>query len=226
LLRSARNDINCVCVWVDWSGCTRLKKMGSYIALDIELEAIKSFLDKTLTTVDTEIAVICAQEEAGEFRNGIDDFANALFNPMQQEKIAIKAVFYEINALVEWELQNLASEAYHNSNRITKTPKSLLDVPMDQISRIKLIWDLPFREICRLIEEHYEIKLCEAPGFNEIQGMRNTVNAFKHRKGFKDFRKDPKGKLLEEFKPSREEAYKVISEARTFLRAMWGKLKP
>jgi hypothetical protein len=194
------------------------------VGLDIELEAVKGFLDKTLAAVDTEKVIICEQEEAGKFRNGIDDFANALFVPMQQEKIAIKAVFCEINALVEWELQGLASSAYHNSNRYTKTPKSLLDVPIDQISRIKFIWDLPFGEICRLIEEHYKIKLCEIQGFNEMQSIRNTVNAFKHRKGFKEFRKYPDVKFGEQFEPNREEAYKAINAARTFLIALWERL--
>jgi hypothetical protein len=199
--------------------------MSSYIALDIELEAIKSFLDKTLVTADTEIAVICEQEEAGEFRNGIDDFANALFNPMQQEKIAIRAVFYEINALVEWHLQNLAIEAYANSDRHIKTPRFLGDVPAQQISRIKFVSDLPFGEIRRLIEQHYAINFRDVPSFTGIQRMRETVNAFKHRKGFKDFRKYPEVKLGEEFKPGRAEAYKAINEARIFLRAMWEKLK-
>jgi len=212
---------------VDGSICSSLsqeKMRSNIVGLDIELEAVKGFLDKTLAAVDSEIAIICEQEDAGKFRNGIDDFANALFVPMKQEEIAIKAVFYEINALVEWQLQNLAVEAYGNSDRHMKTPKFLGDVPADQIHRIKFVSDLPFGEICRLIEKYYQIQLCDVPSFNEIQIVRNTVNDFKHRKGFKDSRKDPKVKLGEQSKPSREEAYKAIKESRNFLIALWKRL--
>lgn len=181
--------------------------MGNYITLDIEFQAIKDFLSKTLEAIDTETAAICEQEEAGEFR-GIDDFSNALFIPKEREAIAIRAVFYEINALVEWELHALALEAYHNRENRTTI--------------IKPVYDIPIGEIHKLIEQYYEIKFCHVPGFAEVQHIRQAVNAFKHRKGFKDFRRERGSKIFEKFQPTREDAYKAIDGTRAFLRALWG----
>jgi len=194
--------------------------MRHYIVLDVELQAIRNFLNKTLDAVDTEAAAICRQEESHE-SCGLDDLANTLFDTMEREAIAIRAVFYEINALVEWELGNLALEAYRDSARHAKTPKFLGDVPVDQASRVKFVYDLPIGEIHWLIEQYYEVKLSNLPGFAEVQRVRQAVNAFKHRKGFKDFRKDLGSKPLERFELTRENAYEAIDGARSFLRALW-----
>jgi hypothetical protein len=196
--------------------------MGNYITLDIELEAIKKFLSKNLEAVDAEIAIICEKKERGEFQE-LDDFSNALFIPMQREAIAVKAVLYEINALVEWSLCGLALEAYRNSPRHATTPKFLGDVPPEEASRIKFVYDLPIGEVHHLIERYYEIDLSNMPGFTEVEYIRKAVNAFKHRKGFKDFRRDPGVKSLagEKFQMTREDAYRAIDEAKAFLRALW-----
>lgn len=199
--------------------------MGSYISLDIELNAIRDFLSKTLEGVDAEKAIICEREEAGEFR-GLDEFSNALFDPVEREAIAIRAVLYEINALIEWELHHVALEAYHNSAKYAKTSKSFVDVSsLNEVSRIKLVSDLPFGEIYKLIEEYYEINLSDLPSFSQFQLIRQSVNAFKHRKGYKDFRRNVESKIGDKFQPTREDAYKAIDEARVFLRDLWKKLK-
>jgi len=99
--------------------------MGSLLVLDIEIQAIKEFLTKALETVDTEVANIFNEEESGKF-TGIDDFSNALSSPLAREAIAIRAVFYELNALVEWELGELARVPYQSSK--LKSPKSFADI--------------------------------------------------------------------------------------------------
>lgn len=198
--------------------------MGNCIALDIEIQAIRDFLSKTLEAVDIESVIICEQEAAGKF-SGPDDFSNALFFPLERKAIAIRAVFYELNAIVEWELQSVALEAYHNSTKYNKSPKSFTDVSsLDEVSRIKFVYDLPFGEIRKLIEEHYKINLSDLPDFSQLQLIRQSVNAFKHRKGFKEFRRDKGSKLLEEFRPSRENAYQAIDATRVFLKALWKEL--
>ncbi len=187
--------------------------MGDYVTLEIELQVIENFLDKTLEIVDAELSRICKKEEAGEFLHP-DDLSSALFVPMEREAIAIRAVFYEISALIEWELHNLALEPYSKSTRYAKAHK---------VGRIKFVHDLPIREVRRLIEEYYKIDLSKLPGAVEIKKARKAVNAFKHRKGFKDFRRDSCSKLPERFEPNRVKAYKVIEWARDFLRALWTK---
>lgn len=190
--------------------------MGNYIALYSELEVIKDFLNKTLEAVDSETAIICKREESGEF-HGLDDFSNALYAPMEREAIAIRAVFYEINSLIEWELHNLAAEPYQLSTQNTSTPRSA--------TSIKFVYDMQIRKVHGLIERYYKINLSDMPRFTEVDHIRHTVNAFKHRKGFKDFRRDKMSKIPEKFQPSRENAYQAIDDASTFLKALWKESK-
>lgn len=197
--------------------------MRNFIVIDIELQAIKDFLNNTLKAVDSEIAIICKRKESGEF-HGLDDFSNALYNPMEHEAIAIRAVFYEVNSLIEWELYNLAAESYHLSAQNTST-QSIRDVPKDKTKK-KFVYDITPREkVYGLIEQHYKINFSDIPGFTEVDCIRQTVNAFKHRKGFKDFRRDKVSKIPEKFQPSRENAYQAIDDASTFLKALWKKSK-
>lgn len=188
--------------------------MRNYIIVDIELQAIKDFLKKTLDAVDAETAIVCKRKESGEFHN-IDDFSNALFAPMEREAIALRAVFYEINSLIEWELYNLAAESYQLSAQNISTSQPIIDVQ-------KI---MPIKKVYELIERHYKINFLNLPCFTEIQHIRHTVNAFKHRKGFKDFRHDRVSKIPEKFQPSREIAYQAIDNASTFLKALWMKSK-
>lgn len=132
--------------------------MGDYVTLEIELQAIKNFLNKTLEIVDAEVSSICKKEESGEFQHP-DDLANALFVPMECEAIAIRAVFYEITALIEWELHNLALEPYSKSAQYTKATKA---------GRCKVVTDLSIGKVRQLIEGYYNIDLSTLPGAEEI----------------------------------------------------------
>lgn len=198
--------------------------MGNYITLDIELQAIRDFFSKVLENVDIEIGLIYERRKAGEFGDP-DDFANALFNPIEREKIAIRAVFHEINALIEWELRSFAMKICRNSAGHTIIPKLSGDVSVNKTSNIKSVYDLPIRKVRRQIERYHKIEFSDLLCFSEVQHIRKAVNAFKHRKGFKDFRRDPGSKLLEKFEPNRENAYQAIDGARAFLRALWKKSK-
>ena len=81
--------------------------MGNLITLDIELNAIRSFLISVSDAASSEYSKIQIRSNAGEFVH-YDDEANALFNPMMWEEIACKATLGELNALFEWELQYIA----------------------------------------------------------------------------------------------------------------------
>jgi hypothetical protein len=135
-----------------------------------KLEAIQRFLDKTLESVDAEIALINQQEEDGEFIHH-DDYANALSLPMEREAIAVRAVMYEIVALVEWELRMLI---YIPLSCQTDPPEPMF------------VWDLSWEEVRDRIEPYHEVTLSNLPGFGELEIMRQTVNASMHRKGLKD----------------------------------------
>ena len=81
-----------------------LKEVGNLIVLDIELNAIRSFLIFVLDTASSEYSKIQIRSNAGEF-DDYDDEANAFFIPMMWEEIACRATLGELNALVESELQ-------------------------------------------------------------------------------------------------------------------------
>src|SRR4030042_2759948 len=180
--------------------------MGNYLTLDIEIQTIKEFLNTTLEANDVEIQIICNKEEAGEF-TGVDDFSNALYFSLEREAITIRAVFYELNALVEWELQNIAGVAYQKSTKF-KHPKSFTDISsLDEVSRVKLVYYLPFNVICELIENYHKINLSKLSDFEQVQFIRQSINAFKHRKGYRDIRRDKDAKLLESYTLNRKNAY-------------------
>ena len=191
--------------------------MSRYVILDIELNAIKAFLDRVITSVDEEISHVFQMREDGEFTD-FDELDNALFIPLESEAIAIRATLYELNALVEWELQHLAIEPYKYASRYAGKPKFIGDAPPN---RLKLVSDLSRGEIRQLIENHYKVDFDELPGSSEVDRVRRAVNAFKHRKGFKDFRRDCWSHFPERFELNRDEAYRAIEATRKFLGALW-----
>ena len=192
----------------------RSNKMN-YINIIDELKIIKNFLDRNIKLVDEELSDIFKREEAGEFCNYLEEFENECYIPLQCEQIAIKAVFNEANALIEWILYGFAT-----------LPKEKQSKNM----KIKLVFDIPISEVCSSIEQKYSIKLDILPGFKRLKAMRRKINAFKHRKGFKDFRKNEefkKGKtvnILERYELNREEAYQTIEDAKVFIKVFWDKL--
>jgi predicted DNA-binding protein YlxM (UPF0122 family) len=180
-----------------------------------ELKIIKNFLDRNIKLVDEELSEIFKCEEAGEFCHYLEEFENECYIPLQCEQIVIKAVFNEVNALFEWVLYGFAT-----------LPKEKQSKNM----KIKLVFDMSISEVCSSIEQKYNIKLDILPGFKRLKAMRKKINAFKHRKGFKDFRKNEKFKkgervnILERYELDRKEAYQAIEDAKVFIKAFWDKL--
>src|SRR4030042_2162555 len=64
--------------------------MGNLIVLDIQLNAIRSFLTTVVAAASLEYSKIQSKSDAGEFDH-YDDKENALFYPMMWEEIACKA---------------------------------------------------------------------------------------------------------------------------------------
>ncbi len=184
--------------------------MGSIIVLNIELSAIESFLKMTIDSANKEYRKIKKQSEAGAFSH-YDDEANAYFVPEMWEEIALKSTLGELNALVEWELQNLASKTFHDKN--TKT-KSILS---------RKLFDLKFGEIIKLIQDYYKIKIEDITCYADVKRIRDKVNAFKHRKGYKDIRRDTYTSIPEQHEVSRNEGFQSIEAVRTFIKDIWAK---
>jgi hypothetical protein len=187
-----------------------MRNMGSLIILDIELGAIRSFLKAVTSAADTEYSKIKAMSEAGEFSH-YDEEANAYFVPEMWEEIAIRATLGELNALVEWELKNIP-----NGLSASKQSKK-------QKRRLRFGFDLKMDEIVERIENYYKIEIKDIAGYEDVKKIRDKVNSFKHRKGFKHPYKDACKVIGERFELTREEAFQSIDSVRTFLKDIWSR---
>ncbi|MCK4825547.1 hypothetical protein KA005_57900, partial [bacterium] len=185
--------------------------MGNLIGLHIELDAIRSFLITVLDAASSEYSKIQIRSNAGEF-NHYDDEANAFFIPMMWEEIACRSTLGELNALVEWELQTMAIIPFsEKKEKASNTKKS------------KLVYDLYVGDVIQLIEKHYQIKINEIDSYDVVKDIRNKVNSFKHRKGFKHPLKDRCKVIPERFEVSRSEALRSIDLVRDFFIDLWSK---
>lgn len=135
------------------------------------LTAIKSFLQRVLASVDEEYSQLINRNEANEFEDH-DDFENALYLPMQAGEIACRAVYYELNALVESNLQGMALAPF-TSSESQKTRK-----------KPKIVSDLKRPQLQKIIQDHYNFYFDDLPGSNEIEKIKEYVNAHKHRGGY------------------------------------------
>jgi len=186
--------------------------MGTLISLDIELDAIRSFLKAVAVAADAEYAKTKLKSGAGEFCH-YDHEANAYFVPETWERTAIRATLGEFNALVEWELQSLASGLF--PTKVNKRKKGCL----------RFGFNLKMKDIIKRIENYYKIEIKEIAGYKEVKAIRDKVNSFKHRKGYKHPDKYACKAIGERFELSREEAFQSIDLVRTFLKDLWSKTK-
>lgn len=185
--------------------------MISLVGINIELMAIKSFLLTVIDAANVEYSKIKNQTDTGKFL-GFDDENNAYFIPMQWEEIAIKAALGELNALVEWELGVLANIPFSEKKPITEN------------ENYKIVTDIGFKEIIKLIENYYKIKFNEFTDYKQIYLIRDKVNAFKHRKGFKDFRRDDCSNSVKH-EIDRNEALLCIDSVGNFFRELLKRIK-
>ena len=171
--------------------------MGTLISLDIELDAIRSFLKTVTTAADFEYQRIQVESDAGKFSH-YDDEANAHFFPAMWEELAIRATLGELNALVEWELQQLAITPLFEKENKSKN------------GRPRPVFNLKINEIIQLVQDFHKLKLDDIRSYEDIKTIRKKVNSFKHRKGYKDLYKDTYRTIPEKFELSRKEAFRSI----------------
>ena len=197
--------------------------MTDHILLEIRLSTIKNFLDHVLQESGKEIEQVVEQNEEGNFA-GLDDFDNALFYPLERQEIAIRAVFYEITALVEHELQNSAQQPWLLSDEYKKELKKLqksVELSDPKIISLGMVSNCSFWKIRKLIEKHYSIKIDELPGAKLLWDIRGIINSSKHRLGHKDFEKHELLRVPDYHKFEIETAYDGIEQAGIFIKALW-----
>jgi hypothetical protein len=180
-------------------------KMGDPITLDIELDFLRDFLDHVLKEAQEEIDKISTEHERGKFKTS-DDYENALFFPPERCTLVVRTVYYEITAIIEHELQQLAHNARFNLNkddklklwRFDEDPKKWQTQLSSMLNKKKnkkekgMPFDLNYGDVISLINKCYRVDISSLSGHQRIQLVRDRVNDFKHRKGFKD----PRNPLL------------------------------
>jgi hypothetical protein len=197
---------------------------GSYVVLQIRLDSIRNFLEHVKNEAESEIQTLLARNESGEFQEELDDLDNALYHPIARQEIAARAVYYELNALIEHELQVSAHLPWLESDK-HRGPKGLdlNDLTVEAVESLKMIQDLPFPQITKLIEAKYSITLRELEGGEAFFKLREMVNAFKHRDRLVDFRKQAAQyiRFPQYHQPEVEEAYSAIANADSFVLTLW-----
>lgn len=197
--------------------------MADHILLDIRLNIIKNFLDHVLQESVKEIEQVFGKYEEGNFA-GLDDYDNALFYPLERQEIAIHAVFYEITALVEHELQNSAQQPWLLSDEYNKKLKKLqksVELSDPKIISLGMVSNCSLGVIRELINKHYGIKIDKLPADKPCQYIRDIINSSKHRLGHKDLRNHKSLRLPDYHKFEVDTAYDGIEQARIFIKALW-----
>lgn len=183
--------------------------MPQPILLDIELEAIRRFLERVFKSADEDYIDAARRNELGEFET-IDDWENAYWGALSSEQLAIRGAMGELNALIEWEVQFVAIK--------------LDDVKMSLHEKRQFIWDMKWDQLCKRINKGYNVDVSSMNSYQEVIEIRRAVNAFKHRQGFRDPRRDPMDESTfppDRYNIDRNGAIQFTYSARRFLLALW-----
>ncbi len=190
--------------------------------LEIQISLLRSFLDDARRSVGKDIARIENQNEKGRYKS-FEDYERALDAPIYKLFLSSRAVAYELSALVERTFHQFASRAWRESKKY-QGPKHIMDLPnIDEknLRQIKMVSDLPFSKVIQLIERYYDFNLSDIEGWKDVGDLREIVNSFKHRDGFKhprDIDWSAKDKLHPRDTYGFEEAKVYIEKTRLFLR--------
>ena len=204
---------------------SKLPFIGSYIkdiTLNFDLSGLKYFLEHNNKEVFKEFQKIEKRKEKGYYKT-FEDYEPAFDMPLTRMEITIRAVFYELNAIVDHELQRVAHTPWVKSDRF-KGPKTIPDITSGKIKDLKMISDrdITYGQIISLIEGYYHVRIEKLTCYKDIVKIRKKVNSFKHSKGLADFRNDKSEKLQypHYYEIETKEAYDAIEHVRKFIKAL------
>jgi len=163
------------------------------------------------------------RNEDGEFED-LASLESALDYPVMRQEITSRAVYYEVNALIESELYEVARHPWLESD-MYPGPKTLPELQgLDDIRSLRMIQDVRFGQLVKLIEEGHGIRLNDLEGWEVLSQIREAVNAFKHRQGLVDFRRKGPAEIRigERHRAEVEKAYEILDLTYTFIKALWG----
>jgi hypothetical protein len=148
-----------------------------------EIRMIKDFADHVSADVAAEFDSIDARCQDGQIATVLDLEAAQNY-PIARLEIGARAIAYEITALVEQQLHAAAEEPWMKDERY-KGPKRPRDLPAASLGQLRTVTDLNYDKVLALVEQHYGISLADFPGWTALAELRNRVNSFKHRGGWK-----------------------------------------
>jgi hypothetical protein len=125
--------------------------------------------------VALEWSEIEKQRDQGEFSD-YGQYEAAMDLPLFREQFAVRAIVYELNTLAEEVIYSKVEPAWKREQEGTGGR----GIP-------KPIWEQPIGVVWKLIEDCYEVRRSELPGWHVYDGLRDMANAFKHRRGFRRF---------------------------------------
>jgi len=193
------------------------KNAMNMVIVTMTLGSLRDFLDHISADAGHELELIEERAQSGAF-DTYDSYEAELSAPWERLQIAARAVQYELVALVERELHHLAHEPWLRSPK-HKGPKTLFDLneaDVEALSTLRRVSDLQFPAVVDLIVDNYKLTLGSLPKWSEVAALREAVNAFKHRGGFRRFR-EAGGSLLQRHESNIDGAHAQIDAVHTFL---------
>jgi hypothetical protein len=179
----------------------------NHVRLEAKLGFLRDFLDHVVAECEAEYENIMRRNEEGDFPE-YGHLESATDYPFMRVAIAARAIYYEVNSLLESVLQGVAEDPWLESGKHRSG---------------KTVRDLRFGQLVRLVEGAYGIALSDVEGWSELCEIREAVNSFKHREGFVHLRRQPpdevRGALRH--KVDVEQAYEALETARGFTKALW-----
>ena len=205
------------------------------------LRHVREGVERELAAIDELVPTATLDDDVFEVPDVPDDFdwESAADVPLALMELTSRAVAYELVAIVEHRLHQLASEPWL-TNSTFKGPKRVDDIPgwkdlsgdslWDAVTRLKEVSRVPFtgnpqgRDICTLIQEHYAFRFEDLNGWPELLELREIVNSLKHQRGWKSLKRHRKTgwpkNLLERDDLGFDKAAKAIEDVRRFLIAL------
>ena len=204
--------------------------VNSWILTSFEFRAIRSFFNHLSEDVVNEFEAIEQRAESGEYEE-YEDLESAQDYPLMRYQIGMKAVMYELNSLIETEIYQYAYGPWKRSKK-HKGPKSMDDLgefKLESMSQIKMVNDINFTEAIELIEIFYGFKFENVEHWTDVQGIRKSVNAFKHRKGRKHYKEIDWGKdglhFPQQYELDKDKIIRAIEASELFLRTLDSKIQ-
>jgi len=157
--------------------------------LGLELQILESLLDTVSRTTEEEADEIEASYQH-EPDWSPDDLANEMMVPFGRLDIAIRAVYHELMAAIEHELQRIAFVPWMESRRATRPPLPAGPElsPEFEAWLKKEVTDQRFWQLVAMIRQHYNVDPSQLERWSAIHRIRSVANDLKHRKGQVDRR--------------------------------------